>query len=155
MKGKMGVENARRRLETANEHIDRLTDQLAEAKLRARQVEAEARRVPALVREAAALRLQSERVTSPVMERLQVSHDAEIEEWKKRLTEALEMLKTTHEHCAHFTYDQLERARVLSACVGFSFFRTDNRNSRRNVQHNIAGLLRAVDSLQSKGLPLS
>lgn len=47
-KGKHAAASANRRLEAAQEHIDRLTDQLAEAKLRARMVERQADRVPRL-----------------------------------------------------------------------------------------------------------
>lgn len=47
-KGKHATASANRRLEAAQDHIDRLTDQLAEAKRRARQVEAQASQVPKL-----------------------------------------------------------------------------------------------------------
>lgn len=47
-KGKHAAASANRRLEAAQDHIDRLTDQLTEAKLRARQVERVAAQVPKL-----------------------------------------------------------------------------------------------------------
>lgn len=54
-KGKQAVAAANRRLEAAQDHIDRLTEQLTEAKLRARQVEAQASQVPALKKRIAKL----------------------------------------------------------------------------------------------------
>lgn len=47
-KGKEALSSARRRLAATEAHLDRLTDQLAEAKLRARLVEQSASRVPDL-----------------------------------------------------------------------------------------------------------
>ena len=47
-KGKHAAASATRRLEAAHEHIDRLTEQLAESKIRHRQAEADAARLPAV-----------------------------------------------------------------------------------------------------------
>lgn len=55
-KGKHAAAAARGRYESAVEHIDRLTTELAEAKLRARMVEREAAQVPALKSQIEALR---------------------------------------------------------------------------------------------------
>lgn len=58
-RGKHAVKAANRRAESAHEIIDRLTSELAEAKLRARQVETEAAKVPALSKRV--VELQQER----------------------------------------------------------------------------------------------
>lgn len=50
-KGKQAAAAATRRLESAMQHIDRLTDQLADAKVRVKAVEKEAARVPGMERE--------------------------------------------------------------------------------------------------------
>lgn len=63
-KGKHAAAAAIRRAEAAHEHIDRLTNQLAEAKMRARAIEAEANRVPSLVAEVARLQGLAEQATS-------------------------------------------------------------------------------------------
>jgi hypothetical protein len=55
-RGKQAASAAIRRLEMAMEHIDRLTEQLAEAKIRVKSVEKEAARVPGMERELTELR---------------------------------------------------------------------------------------------------
>lgn len=63
-RGKQAAKSARRRLDASHDHIDRLTDQLVEAKTRARQHEAAAVRLPAVEKELARVRQQVEEVTS-------------------------------------------------------------------------------------------
>lgn len=63
-KGKKAAGAAIRRADAAHEHIDRLTDQLTEAKMRARLMEAEANRVAPLVAEVARLQGLAEQATS-------------------------------------------------------------------------------------------
>ena len=57
-RGKQAVAAARGRYESAVEHIDRLTTELADAKIRARLVEKQAARVPDLERRVAELTAQ-------------------------------------------------------------------------------------------------
>lgn len=83
-RGKEAVLAERRRVEARDELIDRLTSELTEAKLRARKVEAEAAKVPALVAEGAKLRQQIESD-----ELLTASLEAN-RAWKRIATEDLE-----------------------------------------------------------------
>ena len=77
VKGKHALQSAVRRSEAAHEHIDRLTDQLVEAKTRARQYEAAARRVPAMEAEQRRLRLELEQGTSPRVRELERKVDSQ------------------------------------------------------------------------------
>lgn len=69
-KGKQAALAAQRRLEATQDHVDRLTDQLADAKLRARQFEKDAGKVPALLDEIARLRADVELGSSIEVRRL-------------------------------------------------------------------------------------
>lgn len=64
-RGKHAAHSARQRHEAAMEHLDRLTEQLADAKLRARQYEDAARRLPGLVAEIERLRSDRDAAVSP------------------------------------------------------------------------------------------
>lgn len=75
-RGKHAASAARGRYEAAVEHIDRLTTELADAKLRARLVERDAARAGELERENAELRRRLEAVTGPEIERLRANLEA-------------------------------------------------------------------------------
>lgn len=64
-KGKEAATSARRQLEAASAHLDRVTTQLVEAKERARRFEAAALRVPGLESEVARLRADLEASDGP------------------------------------------------------------------------------------------
>lgn len=68
-KGKKAAGAAIRRAEAAHEHIDRLTEQLMDAKSRARQYEAAAIELPAVRAELGRLRSQLAEATSDAVER--------------------------------------------------------------------------------------
>jgi hypothetical protein len=67
-RGKHAVQASKRRLEATQSHVDHLTDQLVEAKLRARQHEKAAIRLPMIEEELARLRTQLETGTSDKVE---------------------------------------------------------------------------------------
>lgn len=92
MRGKEGLAAHRARLNAAHEHIDRLTDELVEAKLRARRYEAAALRVPGLDAEVARLRVQTDEGTSDKLERQREAHERRelvLEDRLARLSEVL------------------------------------------------------------------
>lgn len=76
-RGKQAAEAARRRAESAHEVIDRLTSDLADAKIRARMTEAEAARVPGLLQQVVDLSA-----------RLDAACSTEVESLRQRLAEA-------------------------------------------------------------------
>lgn len=80
-KGKQAALAARRRAESAHEVIDRLTSDLAEAKLRARLVEAEARHVPTLTRHVEDLSARLEAACSVEVERLRDALARQQDRW--------------------------------------------------------------------------
>jgi hypothetical protein len=69
-RGKHSAQAAIRRAEAAHEHIDRLTEQLVEAKIRARRHEAAAVRLPAVEEELRRVTRQRDEGTSPEVQRL-------------------------------------------------------------------------------------
>lgn len=69
-KGKHAASAAKRRLDAANEHTDRLTDQLAELKIRLRAAEKEAARSAVLEEALADARRQIEESSYPEVDRL-------------------------------------------------------------------------------------
>jgi len=69
-RGKHSAQAAIRRAEAAHEHIDRLTEQLVEAKIRARRHEAAAVRLPAVEDELRRVTRQRDEGTSPEVQRL-------------------------------------------------------------------------------------
>lgn len=84
-KGKHAAQSAIRRAEAAHEHIDRLTDQLVDAKTRARKYEAAALRVPAMEGELLRLRTHLENMTSDQLEREREAHAQEITQFRERI----------------------------------------------------------------------
>lgn len=75
-RGKQSALAAARRADAAHEHIDRLTDQLVEAKARARRHETAAERLPMLETEVARLRRQTAEGSSDALERERDRHAA-------------------------------------------------------------------------------
>lgn len=95
MRGKQGAESARRKAEMAMEHIDRLTEQLADEKVRRKQVEAAAARVPGLERQNRELLRMVEERTGPDLERERTSRATERarhEDHLNRLAEVIHRL---------------------------------------------------------------
>lgn len=74
-KGKQAVRAANRRVDAVNGHVDRLTDQLGEAKAKARQFEKDARRLPHVLAENEGLREQIAANTYQLVEKLQAEND--------------------------------------------------------------------------------
>lgn len=69
-KGKHATKSANRRQSAERDHIDRLTDQLVEAKARARRYEADAMRLPSVEAELRKVRAERDAGASPEAERL-------------------------------------------------------------------------------------
>lgn len=69
-KGKQAVAAANRRLETANEHIDRLTDAVSEWKIRARAAEKTLSEIGPVVQRVAELERQINEVDTPAISRI-------------------------------------------------------------------------------------
>jgi hypothetical protein len=78
-RGKQGAQAAQRRAEAAHEVIDRLTDQLVDAKTRARRYEAAAIRLPAVEGELARLKLLLDAETSDRLEAERTERKAEVD----------------------------------------------------------------------------
>lgn len=76
-KGKQAARAANRRLEATQDHVDRLTEQLTEAKMRARLVEGQAARLPAVEAELQKVRIQLESTTSSELEKCRAALDDE------------------------------------------------------------------------------
>lgn len=89
-RGKQAAKAANRRTEAAHDHIDRLTDQLVEAKARARRFEADASRLPAVEVELARVRRLADEGTSDALVRAQaavVEARREVEDFRRAVIE--------------------------------------------------------------------
>lgn len=104
-RGKQAALSATRRAEAAHEVIDRLTDQLAEAKRRAREHEAASVRLPVALAEIDRLRTQNEQGTSDSLEAERSRRDAAIADRDERLL-ALARLLMQGDPSVRLTTDQ-------------------------------------------------
>lgn len=131
-KGKHSAEAARRRADAAHEHIDRLTDDLIDAKLRARRYEQAALRVPSLVAEIERLRAQIESSTSDLLiseRKIRLAERAQHEDVLARLARVVGGIYERSPDGVISIHEQTE----LDACLGGSWLPTgESRQSRRH-----------------------
>ena len=124
-KGKEAAQAANRRYEAAVEHIDRLTDELVQAKARARSVEAVARRTVALEGEVARLQHHIDERTSDLVARLRSDQENARAEHARVLDELAAIIVPLVEH-DEITLASLGRLEVLLP-VATSLNRDDRR----------------------------
>lgn len=91
-KGKHAVTAANRRYEAAVEHIDRITNELVEAKARARRHQRDAERVPGLEAEIARLHALCDANTSDQLERTRAAAEDRVTDAKRDILMLVEML---------------------------------------------------------------
>lgn len=91
-KGKHAVTAANRRYEAAVEHIDRITNELVEAKARARRHQRDAERVPGLEAEIERLHALCDANTSDQLERTRKAAEERVMDAKRDVLMLVEML---------------------------------------------------------------
>lgn len=122
-KGKYGARAAIRRIEAADAHIDTLTSQVVDAKMRARQNETAARLVPVLQARISELESELEVATSPEVRRLKKEVDEARREWALAYEDARK-IKERWEDLAFFCMQRvldgtsLERVEELMRILG-------------------------------------
>ncbi len=135
-RGKQAAKAANRRLEATQDHVDRLTDQLAEAKLRARQCEKAAGQVPGLLDEIARLRADVQSGSSAEVRRLA---DAVRAEKRKRVEHVDTLMSvigeiTTDLEAVGLRVSHDARDRVASVTGNISTGTASSRATRRAVE---------------------
>ena len=131
-KGKQAALAAQRRLEATQDHVDRLTEQLADAKMRARLVEGQAARLPAVEAELQKIRSQLESTTSSELEkcRAELADEREgrrqdVEDLREIIDDLCNRLEYLH---TGLSREQTRRmARITQSAGGSS----GNRETRR------------------------
>lgn len=113
MKGKHAVAAAKRRVEAKDDHIDGLTEKLAEAKVKARQYERDALRVPGLMAEVERLRAQTQDETSDLVERLKAEREQLLVEFSNRLDALAEIIRRHSDQSKFPAADLVEFERLL------------------------------------------
>lgn len=147
-KGKQAALAAQRRYEAAVEHINRLTDELVDAKRRARDFEDAAVRLPSVLEEVARLRRQNAEGSSDALERTQARASEREAELLGRLRDLGQlMLATLDRHDARMSMDDYARVVSLTGCdmTELQPEHFHSRNHRRNTR--TAGQLKKHDNL--------
>jgi DNA repair exonuclease SbcCD ATPase subunit len=99
-RGKNAARSNVRRADAMAEHIDRLTDQLAEAKAKARRFESDARELPSCRLELARLRAQLNAETSDELERVRARLVADRSESERRIEAIMATLRSAADRVA-------------------------------------------------------
>lgn len=146
-RGKEAAKAANRRYETALEHIDRLTDELATAKVRYRDAERDAERLPVALAAVDRLSEQVAAGTSDEIQRLtrmldsiRAEHQAEMELYRELVRELASGIEATKAKAVS------ERARDLAIELNFDFVSNGHsRAARRGIEKNGRNAISAGD----------
>lgn len=112
-RGKHAVSAARRRVEAKDEHIDSLTEKLAEVKMKARQYERDALRLTSVLAEVERLRAQTDRTTSDLVEQLKAEREQLLVEFSDRLDALAEIIRRHADQAKFPAADLVELERLL------------------------------------------
>jgi hypothetical protein len=149
-RGKHGAEAARRRYETAIEHIDRLTEMTAEAKLRAKQTQALAAMVPGLQAEIRRLRADLAAVTSPALESERAQRARQRNHYEDRLRRLAVVVQALVDHLEDLGgLPSIAQHVELDHCLGDKWRNVGddmNRRQRRTHLTSSDDLLRNADA---------
>lgn len=138
-KGKEALKSANRRYEAAVEHIDRLTDELAEAKARARLFEREATRAKVLDAEMGRLKEQLDAGTNDRLEQLQAHHNERSADYERRIEGLAVLLGSVMDRAGDAASLTVEEWSQFIEFFGHDLTEWNpetfhNRNHRRNSQ---------------------
>jgi hypothetical protein len=156
-KGKEGLQAERRRYEAAMDHLHRLTEELADYKIRVRRVEADAAATPGLRKEVQVLRAQVEEITGPALEaerdahaKTKSDHEQKLMELSRVIGEAITRgADGSDRTLADFSLAHLE---VLDRILPDHRKNTQESRSVRRMKVDHKMVNRALDSLSNEHL---